>query len=693
MRILLSILISLTFCLQSNAQDQHKLDSLMTLYNQAQNDTTRIILLNDEIGYLYESINLDSAIYYYNLAVNLADKNLDKFTTETKQSYEYYIYLSLKSKSLGYLGNVNELKDVYDIALEYYLKALELNEILVSCKDPNLIMLGKQGISKCYGNIGNMQLYQKNYDNAIEYLLKAITIFEDIDDKRGAATCFVNIGKAYFQKDDYDNTLNCVNKASKIFEEIGDKRGLSACYINLGSVQHMNRNYKQAITNYLKSLEIKEELDDKRGMAIINGNISVLYSDIADSLKSNKPKWKSNLDSALVYGLKAMEIANEIGSISAMNSAANKIKDIYIKKSDYQKAIEYFEIFIATQDSMFNEDKTNALVEMSTKYESEKKQLEIDKMQNQKELDNKTIEAQQAENRKQFIIIMSSILGFIIVLVFSIILLRMFRHKRKANILLSEQKAEIEEKNRDILDSITYAKRIQSAILPPQKLVKEYLKDSFILYKPKDIVAGDFYWMEHKDGKILFAAADCTGHGVPGAMVSVVCNNGLNRSVREYGLTEPGMILNKTREIVIQEFEKSEEEVSDGMDIALCSLDGHKLEYSGAHNPLWIIRNGEILETKSNRQPIGKSRLSEPFTTHTIELQKDDTLYIFSDGYVDQFGGENGKKFKSKAFKDLLLSIQIKTMEEQRLHLDENFETWRGKLEQIDDVCVIGVRI
>jgi serine phosphatase RsbU (regulator of sigma subunit) len=199
--------------------------------------------------------------------------------------------------------------------------------------------------------------------------------------------------------------------------------------------------------------------------------------------------------------------------------------------------------------------------------------------------------------------------------------------------------------------------------------------------------------MEQKNGKIFFAVADCTGHGVPGAMVSVVCNNALNRSVREHGLTIPGEILDKTRDIVVQEFEKSEEDVKDGMDIALCSIEGMKLQYAGAYNPLWIIRNGELIETKANKQPIGQFDNPEPYTTHSFDLEKGDAIYIFSDGYVDQFGGERGKKFKSKAFRELLLSIQDKNMEEQKKSIDETFETWIGDLEQIDDVCVIGVRV
>jgi serine phosphatase RsbU (regulator of sigma subunit) len=253
----------------------------------------------------------------------------------------------------------------------------------------------------------------------------------------------------------------------------------------------------------------------------------------------------------------------------------------------------------------------------------------------------------------------------------------------------------IQERNKEITDSITYAKRIQEAILPPTRLVKEWLPNSFILYKPKDIVAGDFYWMESINDSVIFAAADCTGHGVPGAMVSVVCNNAMNRSVREFDLKEPGQILDKTRELVIEQFEKSEEEVKDGMDIALCSLKGRTLQYAGAHNPLWVIKNGteEVEEIKANKQPIGKFEPQTPYQTHSLELQEGDTIYIFSDGYADQFGGEKGKKFKSTAMKKLLLSIQDQPMLSQRQLIDEAFEKWRGDLEQVDDVCVIGVRI
>ncbi|MCO6500349.1 MAG: SpoIIE family protein phosphatase [Vicingus serpentipes] len=294
------------------------------------------------------------------------------------------------------------------------------------------------------------------------------------------------------------------------------------------------------------------------------------------------------------------------------------------------------------------------------------------------------------------------IFSFIFIFLLAIGILYFYLKLKKTNLALNDkndaitlQKLLIEDKNKEILDSISYAKRIQSAILPSKELIENSFSDSFIIYIPKDIVAGDFYWLEQKDNKILFAAADCTGHGVPGAMVSVICNNGLNKSVREHRLTDPGKILNKTREIVLKQFEKSEDEVKDGMDIALCSLEGNTLKYAGANNPLWILRKNDTVveEIKADKQPIGQFDNPKPYTTHTIELEKGDNIYIFSDGFADQFGGEKGKKFKTLNFKNLLLSIQNHTMKEQETSIKNAFEKWKGDLEQVDDICIIGVRV
>lgn len=322
-------------------------------------------------------------------------------------------------------------------------------------------------------------------------------------------------------------------------------------------------------------------------------------------------------------------------------------------------------------------------------------ELQIAEVESKAKIEKQNQDLAQEEQRRYYLYG-----GLILLVIFGVFMYNRFRVTRKQKSIIEAQKLEvdkqketIEETHKEITDSIAYAKRIQSAILPPNSLIAEHLKNAFVLYKPKDVVAGDFYWLEVKDGKTIFAAADCTGHGVPGAMVSVICNNALNRSVREFGFTDPSQILNQSRELVVQEFEKSEEEVKDGMDIALCSLENKQLNYAGANNPLWIIRNGEIIETKADKQPIGKFENASNFTNHSFELQQNDTFYIFSDGYVDQFGGERGKKFKTKAFRELLLSIQDQTMIEQKASIDQAFEDWRGEIEQIDDVVVIGVRI
>ncbi|MDX1349090.1 MAG: SpoIIE family protein phosphatase [Putridiphycobacter sp.] len=265
---------------------------------------------------------------------------------------------------------------------------------------------------------------------------------------------------------------------------------------------------------------------------------------------------------------------------------------------------------------------------------------------------------------------------------------------------LSIQHNKLELAYFEVQKSIEYAKKIQSAILPSHKLVKEYFKESFIFYRPKDIVAGDFYWTQQIDGYILFAVADCTGHGVPGALVSMVCNNALNRVVREYGCTDTGLILDKTRDIVVHEFEKSEDHVYDGMDIAIVKMpldmhdqDNVTIEFSGANNPLWIVRNNEIIEYKGCKQPVAKFHKTLPFITHTITLEKNDHLFIFSDGIIDQFGGEKGKKFKLPQFRSLLIKTS-NTPSEDKLNFIENvFLNWMGTQEQVDDVCLIGVKI
>ena len=261
---------------------------------------------------------------------------------------------------------------------------------------------------------------------------------------------------------------------------------------------------------------------------------------------------------------------------------------------------------------------------------------------------------------------------------------------------VEQQKQLVELKNKEILDSISYAKRIQSAMLPSDEVLKNDWNEIFVLYKPKDIVAGDFYWSERINEKQLIAVADCTGHGVPGAMISLVCNNALNRSIREYGVYSPSKLLDKTRELILEEFSKYQEDVNDGMDITLLLFDKSKMtiSWAGANLPLWIIKNGEqeIIEIKGDKQPVGKHLRNNQYTEHEVSVSTGDQIYMTTDGYFDQFGGERGKKLKSAELKKMIEKIASKSSDEQKRYLEKAFDDWKGEHEQVDDVCVVGIR-
>ncbi|MBK6989415.1 MAG: SpoIIE family protein phosphatase [Bacteroidetes bacterium] len=263
--------------------------------------------------------------------------------------------------------------------------------------------------------------------------------------------------------------------------------------------------------------------------------------------------------------------------------------------------------------------------------------------------------------------------------------------------ILKKEKEVIQREKSELVDSINYAKRIQTALLPSSSIIKERIGENFILYIPKDIVSGDFYWVETAGDWIFFAACDCTGHGVPGALINIVCNNALNRAIKEYGITDPAKILDKVAELIVESI-GLDGEVRDGMDASICSFNKvtRELFWAGANIPLWIARTGaiyELLEFKPDKQAIGLTENRLPFTTQKIEIQKDDILYMASDGFADQFGGEYGKKLTRKKFKEILMMQRGKSLQEQQVNLLKFHNEYKGKGDQIDDILVMGIRI
>jgi serine phosphatase RsbU (regulator of sigma subunit) len=395
-------------------------------------------------------------------------------------------------------------------------------------------------------------------------------------------------------------------------------------------------------------------------------------------------------------------MAKEIQSLILVRSAHEILSDVYFENREYAKALEHYKWFIQCRDSLINEENTKKITRTEIKFEYEKKE-QISKFVQEKK-DALTRE----EKEKQKVIRNSFIGGFAILLLFSALVFQGYRNKKKANEITNQQKQEvekqkhiIEEKQKDILDSIHYAKRIQEALLKAEQHTSQHLPEHFILFKPRDIISGDFYWTLEKQDHLYLAAADCTGHGVPGAMMSMLGIAFLNEIAGSEQLLSPAEMLNRLRDKVVKELGTSGQS-KDGMDISLCkiNLKSGEVEWSGANNPIWYVRtikvNGaeskELIEIKGDKQPIGYSDFYKPFTNHILS-EKNCIFYLFTDGYADQFGGEHGKKFKYKPLQQLLLNLQSKTLEEQKKELSSAFETWRGNLEQVDDVCIIGIRL
>ncbi|TNE53301.1 MAG: tetratricopeptide repeat protein [Bacteroidetes bacterium] len=589
---------------------------------------------------------------------------IDSLTTRVNNSA---LNDSLRGESLLALAKIQFFK-ARDLASasENVFEALELAER----KDYKLLE------ARCNDLLGWMEDRKENVFKAVEYMRKASNYYKTTDSDRYHFLAAYNLGCMLSNAEKNKEAKAHLSDAVELARKTKNKSWLLNSLKALADIHRKQGKIDEAISLVQESAKLVQELKGTYGNGRIPYTLAELYAEKEDY--SNANKW---LDEAFIC-------AKRGGDMLLFKEVYFADFQIQKKQGNTVRALESYEKYIQYKDSIFNDDALNQANDAESKYLSDVKRLEVEKAEAEKKLI--TSEKKRSEQQRNWLIG-----GVIFVLIALGIVAQRFVLTRKQKGVIEKQKALVDEKNKEILDSISYAKRIQTAILPPSKLVKQYLKDSFILYKPKDIVAGDFYWLAHKEDKVLFAAADCTGHGVPGAMVSVVCNNGLNRSVKEYNLTDPGKILDKTREIVIQEFEKSEEDVKDGMDIALCSLEADTLQYAGAHNPLWIIRNDSdvIEEIKANKQPIGKVDVAQPFTTHEIKVNKGDTIYIFSDGYADQFGGDKGKKMKTSNLKKLLLSVKHESMEQQQILLEKAFDEWRGALEQLDDVCLIGVKV
>ncbi|NQX98735.1 MAG: tetratricopeptide repeat protein, partial [Flavobacteriales bacterium] len=610
-----SIIILCVLCFNTFlfADKKSETDSLRVAYKNARSQDDKLSSLN-KLCHITKYSDFQAALIYGQKGIALAQK-LNDLETEAKihnnlglgykdqanfeESFKQYtialdLYKELEHEEMqgvmyNNFGLLYHGENNYAEELTYHHKALDVF-------DRNNL-LSRQAMS--YVNIGRVYITKKDYKKGADYFVKSYKIYDELNDDKRVVTCLNNIASVYLYSEELELSSFYFDKNLELLETLeGVDRSKAMVLYNSSGVLILLKKYKEAEERLMKSLALCESFENKESLAICYHNFGNLYLAQEDYEKA-KTKYLKSFELSVKTKIKELEIENY-----------KKLAIVYEHTNSYKEAYINYKKYFSIKDSIFNKQ-IEQVNEVERKYIEEKSARELEVI---------NVAKQKEEHQSDII----KIVGSAIILVLFMIILSIvvkYRDKKKSNLLLGE-------KNKEITDSIQYAKRIQNAILPSNKVVAENLKESFILYKPKDIVAGDFYWMEsiastnnNKEQIVLFAAADCTGHGVPGAMVSVVCNNALNRSVREHGLTDPGEILDKAREIVIQEFEKSDEVVQDGMDIALCSIEGNTLKYAGAHNPLWIIRKGEILETKADKQPIGQFDHPQPYTTHTIELQ------------------------------------------------------------------------
>lgn len=688
---------------QLSQMQLHKIDSLKNIIATAKHDTSKINALEAWDNIIYVS-NPDLDKKLNEDIIKLSETNLIKEGLSDNEQKKYKKSLALAQNSLGIvLYNKGE----HSKALDYYSQSLKIRKDIGD----------KKGHAATLNNIAIIYQDQAEYAKAIDYYTQSLSINEEIGDKMGEANCLSNIGRVFLEQNEPMKAIGYQTRSLKIRKTIDDKRGIAIAYNNLAAINSKMGVHEKAIEFLEQSLKYSEMIKDYKRVALAISNIGVEYSEKGDNelaLKylnegiarfdslgdetseafflntlSNLYRTQGNYKKALEYSEKAMMLAQKVKQVSVIRDISNSMSDVYEALGDYKNALGMHKLFMKMKDSILNENTQKDVLKKELKYTYEK-QKAIDAKEHEKQL-----AIAEEQEKKQKVVIVATSFILLLVALFSAFALQRLRVTRKQKNVIELQKKIVEEKQIEILASISYAKRLQEAMLPTDSYLKSTLNEYFLFYKPKDIVAGDFYWVEKRNDTVFIAVADCTGHGIPGAIISVICSNALNRTILEFGLTDPAQILSKTRDLVLETFSRSNKDVKDGMDISLLSINASTkaIKWSGANIPLCYISEGKLIEIKADKQPIGKVENPKPFSTHSIPYKKGDVFYLFSDGYADQFGGPNGKKFKTKLLKSMLLTNVNLSVSEQYNKVVATHNQWRGEQEQVDDICLIGVKI
>jgi len=645
-------------------QDQRVADSLARIYQEDRLEgTEKLEILK---GLAFNELNdRELALKYAEELIRLA---------EAENNRRFIIS--------GYLfkGGYYEKTGDLDMALEIFLKTVNIAIDAQRIEDEAI----------AYISIADVYSIMENYSNAEQFYNKSIEILRSTEDSLSLASALLNAGDAYYNMGRYEDALRYFEEAGPIFSKLNYLVG-SAYYLgNAGMVYAKQGKDALAEKNISEAIAILEELQDYYPISVYLGIMSDIY------IKQN------DIIAALEYTKRSLELAKAYGLREQIGDAYLQLSKLHEQMGKPKEAFDYYRNHILYRDSLRNLEAIQQMADMRTDFEVAQKQTEVDLL------------TRQRKNQKYINILVA--LAAVLIILLAIGLYRRYVFIKKTNVKISTQRDEIEsarellEAQRDlvvqqkdeIIESINYAQRIQSAMLPPESYVSELLNEHFILYKPRDIVSGDFYWIKQVKQYVVLAVADCTGHGIPGAFMSMLGMSNLNEIVQRREVTQADQVLNELRKQIKLSLRQhgKRDESKDGIDMAIGVLDlkSMKLQYAGANIPLYLIShvNGtsELIEIKPDRMPLGYYHSKDvSFVNHDIALDTGDAFYMSSDGFMDQKGGKADKKYMSKNFKKLLLKIHDRPMPDQKKILEKTLADWMGDHSQMDDILVAGVRV
>ncbi|HEY4800295.1 MAG TPA: tetratricopeptide repeat protein [Bacteroidia bacterium] len=555
----------------------------------------------------------------------------------------------------------------YELALE---KCFEALRIFTEIKNEKGIALAHYNLTLTYQRLGE-------YNTALDHVSKSLSYHQKVNDRFEIARCYLQLGFLYGWMNDVDTSIEVYEEGLKISRAINNRAVEAACLMGLGQTYLLMKEYDKSGDNLFTSMSIRKQINDMRGYAAaMAAYLSLCFEtgkyDIGEELSREGIKMATELGDRMGIArfmvdlgkiqlrqnkmeeaektlLEALQTAEQINLKMSIPPANLYLSEIFQKKGDFQNALKYFQRFHESKEELYNTD-------AALKAKSVQLTGKIEKAQQEAEI------------------------------------------SRLRNVELKNAYDEIAEKNKDITDSINYARRIQHTLLASQDLLKRNLNDFFVFYKPKDIVSGDFYWAVEKDRNFYLAVCDSTGHGVPGAFMSLLNISFMNEAINEKNISHPNEVFNHVRKRLIESI--SNDGGQDGMDAILLKLKtGNEkliLEYSGANNAPILIHDKKLFELETDTMPVGMSDRKNSFSAFSIPSHPDDQdriLYLYTDGYADQFGGPKGKKFKYKQLHEKLLAISDKPLAEQKKLLEETFENWKGNNSQTDDVLIIGIKL